>query len=41
MTLSIVKQKSETEDGIGTRSMTRGNLIEFGSVNRHIAGNGF
>ena len=26
-----VEQKSETEDGIGTRSMTRGDLIEFGS----------
>jgi hypothetical protein len=25
-----VKQKSETEDGIGTRSMTSGDLIEFG-----------
>jgi hypothetical protein len=26
-----VEQKSETEDGIGTRSMTRGGLIDFGS----------
>jgi hypothetical protein len=26
-----VEQKSETEDGIGTRSMTRGDLIEIGS----------
>jgi hypothetical protein len=26
-----VEQKSETEDGIGIRSMTRGDLIEFGS----------
>ena len=26
-----VEQKSETEDGIGTRSMTREDLIEFGS----------
>jgi hypothetical protein len=26
-----VEQKSETEDGIGTRSLTRGDLIEFGS----------
>jgi len=26
-----VEQKSETEDVIGTRSMTRGDLIEFGS----------
>jgi hypothetical protein len=26
-----VEQKSETEDGIGTRSMTTGDLIEFGS----------
>ena len=26
-----VEQKSEKEDGIGTRSMTRGDLIEFGS----------
>jgi hypothetical protein len=25
------EQKSEKEDGIGTRSMTRGDLIEFGS----------
>jgi hypothetical protein len=26
-----VEQKSEKEDGIVTRSMTRGDLIEFGS----------
>jgi hypothetical protein len=26
-----VEQKSEPEDGIGTRSMTRGDLIEFDS----------
>jgi hypothetical protein len=26
-----VEEKSETEDGIGTRCMTRGDLIEFGS----------
>jgi hypothetical protein len=26
-----VEQKSDKEDGIGTRSMTRGDLIEFGS----------
>jgi hypothetical protein len=26
-----VEQESETEDGIDTRSMTRGNLIEYGS----------
>ncbi len=26
-----VEQKSEPEDGIGTRNMTRGDLIEFGS----------
>jgi hypothetical protein len=26
-----VEQNSETEDGIGIRSMTRGDLIEFGS----------
>ncbi len=26
-----VEQKSKTEDGIATRSMTRGDLIEFGS----------
>jgi hypothetical protein len=25
-----VGKKSETEDGVGTRSMTRGELIEFG-----------
>jgi len=27
-----VQQKSETQDGIGTRSMSRGELIEFGST---------
>jgi hypothetical protein len=27
-----VEQKTETEDGIGTRSMTREDLIEFGST---------
>jgi hypothetical protein len=26
-----VEQESETEDGIDTRSMARGNLIEYGS----------
>ncbi len=28
-----VEKKSEPEDGIGTRSMTRGDLIEFGTPN--------